>query len=78
MNIVSKSSVRDCAICHKVFKMFTLKTEFSKHHCHACGRVVCHACSTEKLFFESTQSLERVCTECLVDGNAEKQSKLSA
>ncbi|EGB06276.1 hypothetical protein AURANDRAFT_29489, partial [Aureococcus anophagefferens] len=34
----------DCSLCGKLFTLFD-----RKHHCRKCGRLVCHACSGEKL-----------------------------
>ena len=65
---VPKSSARDCACCQTVFKTFTLRKEFAKHHCRACGRVVCHGCSASKMFYEVSGKPERTCTDCLLNG----------
>ena len=67
---VSKGSVRDCAVCKTVFKSITLRKEFAKHHCRACGRVVCHSCSTNKIIFEVSGKPGRICDECLLYGKS--------
>jgi len=67
---VSKGSVRDCAVCKTVFKSLTLRKEFAKHHCRACGRVVCHSCSTNKIIFEVSGKPGRICHECLLNGKS--------
>eukprot|EP01038_Epipyxis_sp_PR26KG_P009549 gene9549-12861_t len=63
----SKSNARRCAIltCQYVFKSMTFRSEFRKYHCRCCGRVVCHTCSGNKLYFQSSKEFERVCIECI-------------
>ena len=56
-------------VCKTVFKSFTLRKEYAKHHCRTCGRVVCHACSSNKILSEVSGKPERICTECLVSGS---------
>merc|ERR1711871_774459 len=59
---------RECAVCKTVFNSCSTKAEKKKHHCRSCGRIVCHSCSTHKIFFEITQKFKRVCDECLATG----------
>lgn len=59
---------RECAVCKTVFNSCSTKAEKKKHHCRSCGRVVCHSCSTHKIFFEITQKFKRCCDECLEKG----------
>jgi hypothetical protein len=74
----SKGATRDCSICRYVFKSLTLKKEFSKHHCHSCGRVVCHACSSNKILSEISGKPERICSECLVDGGKARAAAMES
>jgi len=48
----------------------------SKHHCRACGRIVCHSCSPRTVFFELTKKFERVCNECLKGDSIAEQRRL--
>lgn len=64
--------IRECAVCKTVFNSCSTKAEKKKHHCRSCGRIVCHACSTHKIFFEITQKFKRVCDECLQTGSPPK------
>ena len=59
---------RECAVCKTVFNSCSTKAEKKKHHCRSCGRIVCHSCSTHKIFFEITQKFKRCCDECLEKG----------
>jgi hypothetical protein len=63
-----KSSCRECSVCKDIFSTFAIRTTAKKHHCRSCGRVVCHACSTNLLYLEVTGKVKRVCDECLVSG----------
>ncbi|KAH8093595.1 hypothetical protein JL720_4739 [Aureococcus anophagefferens] len=63
----------DCSLCGKLFTLFD-----RKHHCRKCGRLVCHACSGEKLLLPDAdaragESFQRACVTCHaahVDGTA--------
>ena len=65
-----KASHRDCAVCKEVFTSVSMKSEKKKHHCRACGRVVCHNCSPHEMHFTVTDKIKRVCRECLVKGQS--------
>lgn len=62
-----KFTIRRCSnpSCIYLFKTVSFNVEYKKHHCRACGLVVCHACSTTRLYFDATRSFERVCDMCL-------------
>jgi len=62
-----KFMIRRCSnqSCIYLFKTVSFNVEYKKHHCRACGLVVCHACSTTRLYFEGTKSFERVCDMCI-------------
>ena len=63
-----------CMLCDFVFT--TLRR---RHHCRACGRVVCKRCSSYKLALEYDGNKEnRVCVNCynvLVEGTEEDSEK---
>ena len=63
----SKNQERACGVCHQVFKSMTLRKTHGKHHCRACGKVVCHVCSANRIFMTVSNKFERVCTKCLTD-----------
>ena len=50
----TSSSARTCQQCNSKFTML-----LRKHHCRACGQLVCHSCSPYK-----TAELARVCRQC--------------
>jgi len=74
-----KSAQRACAVCYTTFKSMTLRKTHGKHHCRACGKVVCHVCANHRIFMSVSNKFERVCTKCItvkdnremveVDGN---------
>ena len=64
-----KMLTRDCGVCKAVFVSVSTKAEKKKHHCRSCGRVVCHSCSTNQMYFEVSQKIKRVCDQCLVNGS---------
>uniref|UniRef100_A0AAV1VFU5 FYVE-type domain-containing protein n=1 Tax=Peronospora matthiolae TaxID=2874970 RepID=A0AAV1VFU5_9STRA len=58
---VPKSSRTSCSNCRRSFRLWA-----SKHHCRLCGEVVCGACSTKRILFQSKSA--RTCDDC-VDAN---------
>ena len=65
----SESKARNCGVCGIVFKSVSLRKTFQKHHCRACGRVICHYCGAKELFLEVSQKYERVCKSCIAVGH---------
>eukprot|EP01033_Poteriospumella_lacustris_P024291 gene24291-gene20074 len=56
-----------CTLCTKKFGMLLQR----RHHCRSCGRLVCGACSTNKVRIEDAadnrqvdEELQRVCDPC--------------
>ncbi|KAJ1660931.1 hypothetical protein IWQ61_000192 [Dispira simplex] len=53
-----------CLICYEEFNLFR-----RKHHCRACGNVVCHYCSTKTIVipgsWESEDKEARACDQCV-------------
>ncbi|CAE8602338.1 unnamed protein product [Polarella glacialis] len=56
---VPDSEVNECPTCSRKFG-----TTLRKHHCRACGRVVCGYCSGNQLFLPSHGKDQRVCDPC--------------
>lgn len=59
-----EAGVNQCAHCNTAFSL-TVR----KHHCRACGQVVCATCSAHTALVHSPlsssgSSIERVCTDC--------------
>lgn len=53
---------KSCILCDKAFGVFS-----RKHHCRNCGRLVCEACSQNKLILSLegySGTPQRVCTGC--------------
>lgn len=75
-NWVPDSEVNECPCCSRQFHLLQ-----PKHHCRACGRVVCGICSNNRLFLPQKGSRERVCDPCFdfsrVDPNAALTDRLS-
>jgi hypothetical protein len=57
--LVPDQSVSMCQLCSKEFT-FT----FRRHHCRACGRVVCGNCSPYKAYLSYLSKEERICLIC--------------
>ena len=57
-----------CAVCKFAFKTFTVRKNLRRHHCRMCGRVVCHPCSARLVYLELTKTYERVCIDCVHQG----------
>jgi hypothetical protein len=53
----------ECMICEESFGIFTYR-----HHCRACGNVVCNTCSKFKAKIATLEELGfvRVCSRCFV------------
>mmetsp|Transcript_23044 Transcript_23044/g.35071 ORF Transcript_23044/g.35071 Transcript_23044/m.35071 type:complete len:89 (+) Transcript_23044:3-269(+) len=49
---------KGCTACHKEFGIF-----LRRHHCRACGRLVCGDCSDLSRMFTGGESL-RACRKC--------------
>lgn len=56
----------ECQVCCEEFTMFR-----RKHHCRACGKVICYSCSTRSFIIsghdESDDRLARCCDPCFED-----------
>ncbi|KAF8983464.1 hypothetical protein BGZ46_010217 [Entomortierella lignicola] len=59
---VPDHSVSRCMICTEEFGFYR-----RRHHCRACGKVVCHSCSTRTILIKSTDSekVGRACDDCI-------------
>ena len=55
----SNSVVVSCPLCNALFSLFC-----RRHHCRRCGRVVCSACSRNRLNVENYSVPVRVCAFC--------------
>lgn len=56
---VDSDTVKVCQQCETTFTVLN-----RKHHCRACGLVVCGDCSPYKQFLVALQATVRVCREC--------------
>ena len=56
---VRDDAVTMCMACTTAFR--TLRR---RHHCRACGMIVCNNCSSYKFRLEYSQKVERVCVNC--------------
>jgi len=56
---MNDNEVSKCPVCSSNFT-FTRR----KHHCRACGRVVCASCSRNRSSLPAYQNIERVCDNC--------------
>ena len=56
---------KDSATCQLCFKGFTLFDR--RHHCRACGALVCQACSKRRVFDRTKDHQVRVCSKCFAD-----------
>eukprot|EP00762_Andalucia_godoyi_P005220 ANDGO_04036.mRNA.1 Lateral signaling target protein 2 homolog len=59
---IPDEDAKTCMLCSKPFS-FSLR----RHHCRACGRVVCNVCSLKRVFlfrFDLREKKERVCDKC--------------
>jgi FYVE zinc finger/RhoGEF domain/PH domain/PX domain len=59
------SAIKNCPLCDREFTLLQ-----RRHHCRACGRVVCDECSKHRLVLDrpgrqgQTKGKQRVCNEC--------------
>jgi len=56
---IPDAEVQECPVCSRKFSK-TLR----KHHCRACGRVICGTCSGHELLLPGSNRKERVCDPC--------------
>lgn len=56
---VNSSRVSLCQQCEQAFTVLN-----RKHHCRACGQVVCQTCSPYKVMLKALDAVVRVCREC--------------
>lgn len=66
-NWIKDVEASHCMCCKK--SVFTMLTR--RHHCRRCGRVICHTCSTKRLFIPKLYEniLVRVCDDCFRQTN---------
>uniref|UniRef100_A0A8C4NIH1 Uncharacterized protein n=1 Tax=Eptatretus burgeri TaxID=7764 RepID=A0A8C4NIH1_EPTBU len=58
---VRDANVTMCRVCHEFFHTLTRR----RHHCRACGHVVCWKCSENKLELQYEPGrLSRICLDC--------------
>jgi hypothetical protein len=53
------ANASECYLCKKQFTTFT-----RRHHCRNCGKIICDACSSQKINFDKYNDNERVCDLC--------------
>lgn len=56
---------KDSLTCQLCFKGFTLFDR--RHHCRACGALVCGDCSSRRVFDRTKDRQVRVCSKCFSD-----------
>jgi len=59
-NWVPDVEVNECPLCNRRFQALLVP----KHHCRACGRIVCGSCSNNKIFVPQKGTKARVCDPC--------------
>jgi len=66
---IRDEDVTHCMQCSNSFSLLN-----RKHHCRACGKVVCYNCSLQKLMLLQLgyNQLERVCDTCFRENSARK------
>lgn len=74
----SKAAARHCSSCYSVFNYMSIRVQHRKYHCRSCGHVVCRNCSSNKIYFEATDSHERVCLNCLKSNGPTEERKTAA
>lgn len=57
---VPDEEVNECPMCGRRFNNISLR----KHHCRACGKVVCGNCSNNLMVLPGGRTRERVCDDC--------------
>jgi hypothetical protein len=62
---VSDKEALNCVLCRKPFGLLT-----RRHHCRACGKVICKACSETRVALSGGGGVkpERVCDACMLGG----------
>lgn len=63
-----KKDAKQCALCEAKFPTTAVRKERTKHHCRMCGRVMCHACSKNYLFYPVEGKEMRTCDDCVKNG----------
>ena len=62
---VSDKEILDCTLCRKSFGLL-----IRKHHCRACGKIICKACSETRVILSGGGGdgvkPERVCDACML------------
>ncbi|KAG0241573.1 hypothetical protein BGW41_005733 [Actinomortierella wolfii] len=60
---VPDQSASRCMICNQEFHALFRR----KHHCRACGKVICHSCSTKTILIKSgnLEKVSRACDDCI-------------
>ena len=56
----SDAASPDCSLCAQSFNVFR-----RRHHCRACGKLVCDACSRARRLVRGPPNLKRVCDGCV-------------
>lgn len=56
---IPDARVTMCQICTSEFTI-----TWRRHHCRACGKVICGNCSKNKVYLEYLKKIGRVCDEC--------------
>lgn len=59
-NWVPDDEVNECPLCNRKFHALLAP----KHHCRACGRIVCGSCSNNRIFVPQKGRKARVCDPC--------------
>jgi WD40 repeat protein len=57
---VSDKERSDCMLCQRRFTKLTTR----RHHCRACGKLVCHRCSDHRVPLNNIGKSCRVCDKC--------------
>ena len=69
---VDSNLIHRCQQCMTGFSLLN-----RKHHCRACGRVVCHICSAQRIFMITSNKFERVCKECITNDGSKKDVRIN-
>jgi len=69
---IQDKHAEDCAVCSNAFGMLTRR----RHHCRACGDVVCANCSKSARKLELYADLMRVC-DCCAQAMADNQRRVT-
>ncbi|KAF9904021.1 hypothetical protein BX616_001428, partial [Lobosporangium transversale] len=73
---VPDHSATRCMICSEEFGTLFRR----KHHCRACGKVVCHSCSSRNILIRSgnSEKVGRACDDCIDTMFPEEEEALHA